>query len=67
MPINVTVTNPGKISTGNHNKILVFTLAASKLFILFYFFTWACHGIYSLLTGHTKNTKLNGFNMKSRL
>jgi len=69
MPINVTVTNSGKISLQETIiKILVFTLAASRLSSKVYtFFHLGYHGLYSPLTGYTKNSKLNGYNMKSRL
>jgi len=68
MPINVTVTNSEKISIQETIiKVLVLTIAASRLNSIVSLFHLGCHGLYSLLTGHTKNSKLNGFNMKCRL
>jgi len=53
MPINVTLTNSWKIAPQVFViKILVFTLAASRLSSKVYLFHL---GWYSLLTGHTEN------------
>jgi len=70
MPRNDTDTNSGKISLQETIiKILVFTLTASRLNSKVYHFSLGLSRIIlaSHSTGHTKNLKLNGYNMKSRL
>jgi len=68
MPINATVTNSEKISLQEFVvKILLFALTASRLNAKVYFFHLVCHGLYTVFTGHTKNSKLNGFKMNGRL
>jgi len=63
MPINVTVTNSGKISLQVFViKILVFTLAASRLNCKV---SLVSLGLSRII--FTTNSKFNGYNMKSRL
>jgi len=60
MPINVTFPDSGKISLQIFIlKILVFTLAASRLNSKVYLFSFGLHGLYSPPTSQTKNSKLN--------
>jgi len=71
MPINGTVTDSGMIllqETIIKLSVLIGTLVASRfLSKVYHFFTWAVTDYtYSILTGHTKNSKSNGFNKSNK-
>jgi len=68
MPINVTVTNTGKILLQETIvKILVLTLAASRLNSKVYLFSFGVSRIVSDAPWSHKNSKLKCYNIKSRL
>jgi len=68
MPINVTLTNLGKISLQETViKMLVFTLEASRLKSKANLFSLGLSRIIFAFHSSQKNSKLNGCNMKSRL
>jgi len=55
------------MTTGNRNKNISISVSSFKIkFQSLPFFTWVVTDLDSLLTGHTKNSKLNGCNMKRR-
>jgi len=68
MPINVTVTFSGKILLQETiTKMRVFTLAASRLNSKLYLFSLGVVPDYIRFLFSFPNSKLNGYNMSSRL